>query len=70
MQLENRELMADSKFKGKLNPLELAACDLFVLIVQIFLWFHRAVNDADLINKLTGQQKMKWHRFLISIFFT
>ena len=47
-----RELMSDSKFRGKLNPFELAAWDSFVLVVQNHLGNRRAENYVDLINNM------------------
>jgi hypothetical protein len=56
---EIRELICDSTFRAKLNPLELAAWDAFVLVVQNFLGNQRAENYTALVNSmLTAYQRL------------
>jgi hypothetical protein len=49
---EIREIMRDDAFTSKLNKLELAAWDAFVLVVKNFLGNHRADNYAELVSKI------------------
>ena len=51
MRTKMKELMSESKFRDKLNPLELLVKDSFVIIVQTFRWSQRSENDADLTSK-------------------
>ena len=51
--------MCDPEFKTKLNPLEFAAWEAFVLVVQNFLGNHGAEQDAELVdNMLKAYQRM------------
>ena len=53
------ELMCNPKFKNKLNPLEFAAWEAFVLVVQNFLGNHRAEQYAELVgDMLKARQRM------------
>ena len=54
-----RELMCDPEFKNKLNPLEFAAWEAFVLVVQNCLGNHRAEHYVELVdNVLKAYQRM------------
>ena len=46
------ELMCDPEFKNKLNPLEFAAWEPFVLVVQNFLGNHRAEQFVELVHNM------------------
>lgn len=51
--------MCDRKFKNKLNPLEFAAWEAFVLLVQNFFGNHRAEQYVELVdNMLKAYQRM------------
>ena len=53
-----REL-CDPEFKNKLNPLEFAAWEAFVLVVQNFLGNHRAEQYVELVdNMIKAYQRM------------
>ena len=47
-----RELMCDPKFKNKLNPVEFAAWEAFVLVVQNFLGNHKAEQYVELVDNM------------------
>ena len=57
--------MCDREFKNKLNPLEFAAWEVFVLVVQNFLRNHRAEQYAELVdNMLKAYQWIGWRMSL------
>jgi len=56
---EIRELMLDDEFKQKLKPVESAAWEAFVQVVENFLGNYRSDNYAELVeNMLTAYQRM------------
>jgi len=56
---EIRDLMLDDEFKQKLKPVESAAWEAFVLVVQNFPGNYRSDNYVELVeNMLTAYQQM------------
>ena len=51
-----QELICDPEFKKKLNQLEFAAWEAFVLVVQNFLGNHRAEQYVEFVSRCRNQQ--------------
>jgi hypothetical protein len=66
---EIREIMRDDAFRSKLNKLELAAWDAFVLVVQNFLGNHRADNYAELVSNMLAAYQQLGSRMSLKIHF-
>jgi hypothetical protein len=66
---EIREIMRDTAFRTKLNPLELAAWDACTLVVQNFLGNHRAENYCELVTNMLTAYKQLGCRMSLKIHF-
>ena len=64
-----RGLMCDPEFKNKLNPLEFAAWETFVLVVQNFLGNHRAEQYVQLMDNIIKADQQMGCRMSLKIHF-